>query len=335
MSALNITNERSSYQAVFALDILTAAGALTLLILASRPTWKRIKARRFSFPAKGHSARDAPLKTPLGTYLFLWPALLCLFIAYLTRFISDLLKTAGTVAYAADLGWNGRTAYSVAGSGYAHSISALSFTTTLATIFFTVLLNGGVWIYSSHVQENGTGISTPRLKSKIWNTLIMLTMLATGVGAWSKGMSVRDPSTGSLGQGSMLSWSNVLHGDQATRIVWIVHEATVVAASLSVTVEVLGEYGTTNKNAHRSPERKDLARFAFVVVPLIWLRDIFIVYDLILLYVSTAGWSRAAVLVTTFLLVIFRQLANLSILGMVLWGAWRMGWSVDLFGDLA
>lgn len=89
-------------------------------------------------------------------------------------------------------------------------------------------------------------------------------------------------------------------------------------------------------NPTQSPERNDLARFAFIVVPLIWLRDIFIVYDIILLYVSTAGWSDAAVMATTFLLVIFRQFANLSILGMVLWGAWRMGRSVSLFGgDMA
>ena len=67
-------------------------------------------------------------------------------------------------------------------------------------------------------------------------------------------------------------------------------------------------------------------------MPLIWARDIAIVYDVVLLYVNTEGWSIAATLATTFLLVIFRQFANLSILAMVLWGAWRMGKSVDLVG---
>ncbi|KAH6639329.1 hypothetical protein C7974DRAFT_373577 [Boeremia exigua] len=165
----------------------------------------------------------------------------------------------------ADLGWNGRTAYSVARAEYAGSISALSFTAVLATLFFTILLNGGVWINASHVQENGTEIATPRRKSR------------------GRGLCVRDVSTGSVGDGTTLSWSNLLHHDQAVRIAVIVHEAIVMAASPSMTIEVLAEYGTTNKIAYRSSERKDLVRFAFVVVPLIWLRNIFIVYDVILL----------------------------------------------------
>jgi hypothetical protein len=82
----------------------------------------------------------------------------------------------------------------------------------------------------------------------------------------------------------------------------------------------------------KTPERNHLACFAFVVCPLIWLRDIFIIYDIILLYVDTSGWSTSAAGASTMLLIICRQLANLSILGMVLWGAWRMGRSVNLFG---
>ncbi|EOA88232.1 hypothetical protein ACJQWK_01705 [Exserohilum turcicum] len=333
MSRLDITHERASYQAVFALDVITAAGALIFLGLASKPTFQRIKQRRFTAPnSKNNSARDGPLKTTLGTYLFLWPALLCLFIAYVCRLVSDLLKTAGTINYDDDLGWNGRRAYSTADSGYASNISALTFTTALATIFFTVLLNGGVWIHSSHVQENGTGISTPRTKSRIWNSAIMLAMLGTGLAAWGLGIHARDVSTGSSGPHALLSWSTVLQHHRATRIMYIVHEAIVVAASLSVSIEVLREYATTNRNARDSPERKDLLRFAFAVVPLIWLRDIFILYDVVLLYVDTAGWSATAVDATTLLLVVCRQLANLAILGMVLWGAWRMSRSVALFG---
>lgn len=106
-------------------------------------------------------------------------------------------------------------------------------------VFFTVLLNGGMWIHSSNVQENGTGISTPKVKSRIWNSFIMGLMLATGIAAWGRGTSVRDVSGGSLSAGSMLDWSNVLHHDQVTRIVHIVHEATVVAASFSVLIAQL------------------------------------------------------------------------------------------------
>lgn len=254
MSAVSITDERASYKAVFALDILTAASALALLVVASRPTFQRIKQRKFTARSSIHRnrgaelGRDGPLKTTLGTYLFLWPALLCLFVAYLCRTISDVLKTSGTINYDDDLGWNGRRAFST--NGYESSISALTFATTLATIFFTVLLNGGVWIHSSHVQDNGTGISTPKTMSRIWNTFIMLAMLATGVAAWGLGLQARDVASGSSGTQATLAWANVMANNQATRIIYIVHECIVVAASLSVSIEVIREYSTTNKNAH-------------------------------------------------------------------------------------
>ena len=77
----------------------------------------------------------------------------------------------------------------------------------------------------------------------------MLAMLGTCVGALGRGMSVRDIGSGSLGPHALFSWSNVLQYDQITRIVYVVHEAIVGAASLSVTAEVLQEYGTTNTNA--------------------------------------------------------------------------------------
>lgn len=78
-----------------------------------------------------------------------------------------------------------------------------------------------------------------------------------------------------------------------------------------------------------------MARFAFLVVPLIWLRDLFIIYDVVLLYVDTTDWSDAATLATTFLILVFRQFANLGILALILWGAWRMGRSVKIFGGYA
>ncbi|KAH5703130.1 hypothetical protein HBI81_046200 [Parastagonospora nodorum] len=324
----NISDERASYQAVFALDIITAAGALILLGTASKPTFQRIIARRFTSTSKSHGT---PLKTSLGTYLFLWPALFCLFAAYTTRFVSDLLQTHGFIAYEADLSWNGRPSFSIPENKWGTGVSALTFATTFATILFTVLLNGGVWIHATHIQSNGTGRVAPNMLSKIWNTFILLAMLATGMAAWGVGMSERDTSLGSLSSLSRLSWSNVLNHDPTTRILYIVHECIVVVASMSVTFEVLREYSTTNKNAHGSSESQHLARFAFVVVPLIWLRDIFIIYDIILLYVDTSGWSDNASLATTFILIIFGQFANLTILAMILWGAWRMGRTVKLF----
>lgn len=100
--SINIATKRASYQAVYALDIITAADDLTLLVLASRPIITRIVARKFSLPLDT-STRGTPLKTPLGTYLFLWPALLCLFTTYIARFVGDLLKPAGRITYYANM----------------------------------------------------------------------------------------------------------------------------------------------------------------------------------------------------------------------------------------
>ncbi|KAF2844774.1 hypothetical protein T440DRAFT_512019 [Plenodomus tracheiphilus IPT5] len=326
MDNVRITEEQPSYKAVFGLDIVTAAIALILLGLATRPTFQRIKAGRFS---SLNGAQDEPFKTTLGTYLFLWPALLCFSIVYIVRCASDILKTRGIVDYDKDLSWNGRAAYTVSSNENGTRLSALTFTTAFTNILFTVLLNGGVWIHSSHVQSNGTGTSSPKKKSKIWNTFIMLMILATGVAAWGVGMDVRDMSGGTMGR---LAWSDVLVRDRVTRILYIVYECTVIVSSTSVSIEVWREYNSTNRTAHQSNERNHLARFAFVVVPLIALRNIFIILDIILLYLDTSNWPTSASLAVTFLLLIFRQFANLAIVAIILWGAWRMGRTIKMFG---
>ena len=85
----------------------------------------------------------------------------------------------------------------------------------------------------------------------------------------------------------------------------------------------------------QTQERPHLARFATVVVPLLWIRNAFIVYDIVLLYTTSQGWAEDTKLASTFLLIIFGQMTNLTILGMILWGAWKTGRTVALFGELA
>lgn len=80
----------------------------------------------------------------------------------------------------------------------------------------------------------------------------------------------------------------------------------------------------------KMPERTNLARFALVVVPLIWIRNAFIIFDVVLLYINSAGWPSGALLASQFLLIVFGQIANLVLLGMVLWGAWKTGRTVPL-----
>lgn len=236
-SNIDLTGERSSYQAAFAFDVITAAVALTLLALASRPTFQRIKARRFSIASKD---RPLPLKTSLGTYLFLYPGLIFIFITYTLDFVADLLKTSGTIEYDGGLVLHGNRPFS--NSAYGYSIAILSLVSELLSIFFTVLLNGGVWIYSSHTLANGTGRQAPSLKSKIYNTLIMLAMLATGLAAWGLGVSVRSRSA---------TWASTVEDHQTTRTLYVVYRAVVVAASISVSVQVAKEYLDCNKHSSR------------------------------------------------------------------------------------
>ena len=75
-------------------------------------------------------------------------------------------------------------------------------------------------------------------------------------------------------------------------------------------------------------ERPILTRFTYIVVPIVWLRNAFTIFDIVLLYVDTSGWSNTTDTAVAFLLIVFGQIANLAILGMILYGAWRNGISV-------
>lgn len=234
---VDITGARSSYQAAFALDVVTAGVALILLALATRPTLKRIKARRFSMRSKD---RPTPLKTSLGTYLFLWPGLFFLFTAYTFKSVADLLKTSGTIEYGEGLALHGNHPFN--GGRYEYSTAILSLVSALFSIFVNVLINGGVWIYSTHTLANGTGRQAPSLKSKIYNTFIMLAILGTGLAAWAYGVDVRHRTA---------TWSATVHNNQTTRDLWLVYRAVVLAASLSVSLQVLSELRECNTNSRR------------------------------------------------------------------------------------
>ena len=75
----------------------------------------------------------------------------------------------------------------------------------------------------------------------------------------------------------------------------------------------------------QNPERPILQRFTYIVVPLVVARDVFIIVDIVMIYVSYASWSTASQQALAFLLIVFGQYANLGILAMVVWGAWSMG----------
>lgn len=237
-SDVSLTSARPSYKAAFALDVLTAATALCFLALATRPTFQRIRARRFSIAS---ADRTTPLKTSLGTYLFLYPGLLFIFITSTLAFVADLLKTTGTIQYDEGLALHGNRVF--ADSAYDYSIAILSLVSALLSIFFTVLVNGGVWIYSNHTLANGTGRAAPSLRSKVYNTSIMLIMLATGLAAWGYGVSVRRRDD---------SWAAVVEEDSITGALFVTHRVVIVAASISVSVEVIRKFAECDKQSHVS-----------------------------------------------------------------------------------
>ena len=79
----------------------------------------------------------------------------------------------------------------------------------------------------------------------------------------------------------------------------------------------------------QNPERPVLQRFTYVVVPLIWLRDVFIIMSIVMIFVSTDSWTETSREALAFLLITFGQYANLIIVFMVLWGSWSMGNSLE------
>jgi len=124
-------------------------------------------------------------------------------------------------------------------------IAGLSFTAQIAEIIFTLCLTGAVWIHSSHITNNGTGLAQPSRRSKIWNTFILLSILGTGIAAWGLGL---DPDESKQVFQSPFSYTTAVHDDQAVRIVYIVFRAVVIFASGSVSIEVLRKWINLKNN---------------------------------------------------------------------------------------
>ncbi|THV65158.1 hypothetical protein D6D29_10605 [Aureobasidium pullulans] len=197
----------------------------------------------------------------------------------------------------------------------------------IAEIIFTLCLTGAVWIHSSHITNNGTGLAQPSRRSKIWNTFILLSILGTGIAAWGLGL---DPAESKQVFQSPFSYTTAVRDDQAVRIVYIVFRAVVIFASGSVSIEVLRKWiNLKNNGKPGNPERPVLQRFTYVVVPLIWLRDVFIIMSIVMIFVSTDSWTKTSREALAFLLITFGQYANLIIVFMVLWGSWSMGNSLE------
>ncbi|TKA24875.1 hypothetical protein B0A50_06604 [Salinomyces thailandicus] len=318
----DIAGTRASYKAIFALDIITAFAGLVLFLLATGPTFQRLRERRLSVRDKYGS----PLKTSLGTYLFVWPGLLCFTTNYILQVVNDVLKTAAPtgIDYDSDLALGGRRAGG-SNNPYAYSIAAISFARTFLGIVFATVITGGIWIYSSHVLSNSATKNTaPGLRSKLWNTYIMLSIAGLGLATFGLALAARPNTTTTFGQ--------IVHADNATRTVYLIYRVVIVATGISVTRSAIKAYSAVTRQ-RQNPDRPHMRRFTLVVIPLLWIRNAFIIYNAVLVYYAseTSAWSRGARLATVFLLTIFTQMANAVLLGMILYGAWQLGRTVPIF----
>ncbi|KAF2260334.1 hypothetical protein CC78DRAFT_584894 [Lojkania enalia] len=320
-----------SVKGIFSFHVIVAGLALIGFITACALVLIRfINGRIRSFhkarPALGDGGRDggySPLKTTLGTHLFLVPAFFCLSIAYAVEAgvvgldIYANAPASVTSPYAYPYA-GGRA--SSAGTSHGAAISILSFTFSLAKLLMTTALTGAVWLHSNNLTNNGTGVNSPSKLSKIWNAFWLTAILAFSLASWGEGLWHRG------GGRTAQTFGGAIRSDYTTRVLFIVYRCIVIFISTSVSIEVLLNYFKVKRNGiSGNTERPILARFAFVVVPLIWLRNCFIVADIVMIYEDYRTWSRTTNQAIAFLFIIFGQLANLAILYMVLWGAYSMG----------
>ncbi|KAL8957627.1 MAG: hypothetical protein Q9193_005149 [Seirophora villosa] len=323
-----ITNTTTAVKAVFSLNVITAAMAFILFDFVVVILSLRIKNGRITSMSLKRSSSDTdPLKTTLATHICLVLALFCFVIAYAMQSAIIALQTRSDSPVSVTTAFS---YYYMDGSSpessNSESISALSFALGFVAILFTFFLTAAVWLHSNNLTTNGTRVNTPGTFSRVWNLLILGAILLSGFASWGRGMYVRRDSD--------VTFPNAINGDRAARILYILYRCVVIFSSTSVSIEVLRLFSMLKeKGSKDNTSRPLLARFVYVVVPLIWIRNAFILVNIVLIYQDVAAWSQPASQAVTFLLIIFGQLANLTILGMVLWGAWSMGRTAGKGGE--
>ena len=67
-----------------------------------------------------------------------------------------------------------------------------------------------------------------------------------------------------------------------------------------------------------------------MLLPIVWVRNAFSVAQIVMLYYNVNNWSRTTNQALAFLFIVFGELSNLAILGLVLLGA--MSFSKTLIG---
>lgn len=236
-----ITATTSPTKAIFSLDVVTASFALLLFVIATVVVLTRIKNGRLrSFT---HQTNASPLKTSLSTHLCLIPALFCFTVAYAVQIALVILQvnSESPVSVTSVFAYNYADGQPNVDTS-AQSVSILTFTQQLASIFFTVFLTAAVWLHSNNLTTNGTNLNSPGTLSKIWNASILTAILIFGLSAWGHGLSIRS------GGQNVVTFPDTVSSVRITRILFIVFRCVVVFTSTSVSVEVLRNYSTLQGN---------------------------------------------------------------------------------------
>lgn len=204
---------------------------------------------------------------------------------------------------------------------YANTISILSFLYQAAAIFMNVCIIGAIWIYANHAQTNGTTILKPGILSWAWNAFWVLSLIALGYASWGVAMARRGTS----------SYPALVDSHYNTRTLYVVYVVLVIVASTSATLEAILCWIGTRKHAIPGNHfRTTLSRTVPLFTPIVWVRNCFLVAQIVIIYYNERNWSRMTNQALAFLFIIFGELSDLAILAILLFGAWSFGRNNDV-----
>ncbi|KAG2168848.1 hypothetical protein VTO58DRAFT_109306 [Aureobasidium pullulans] len=162
----NLTSSIPPIKAIFALDVTVAILATFFFVVALL-----LVVTKLGKNPGGHARidSDAPLKNTLATQIFLVPGTFFLALKYAVVSATVALQIQSNESVEVTTGYSytgSNVSPLVSGASHAQVIAGLSFTAQIAEIIFTLCLTGAVWIHSSHITNNGTGLAQPSRRSK-------------------------------------------------------------------------------------------------------------------------------------------------------------------------
>ncbi|KAI7515467.1 hypothetical protein KC331_g22396, partial [Hortaea werneckii] len=119
----------------------------------------------------------------------------------------------------------------------------------------------------------------------------MLAIGGTGLAAFGLGLAARPNNITSFGQ--------IVPTDEGTRTVYLINRVIIVATGISVTRSAIKAFVKVNRKK-TNPDRPHMRRFTIIVIPLLWVRNVFIIYNAVLVYYAaeTSEWSESSRLAT-------------------------------------